>query len=63
MSSRFLLIDLEKTYSSVVTCEPYMSFRSLLKAGQSRSIWCAVSSGSSTSYSWFSGIQYVHIAV
>ena len=46
---RLFCVDLENTCSSVIVCEAYMSFLSLLKNGHSHSMWCAVSSGSSTS--------------
>ena len=34
---RYVFVDLEKACFSVIVCEAYMLFRSLLKAGQSHS--------------------------
>ena len=42
---RFVFVDFENTYFSVITWAAYKLFRSLLKAGQSQSIWWAVSIG------------------
>ncbi len=49
MRLRFFSVELENTCSSVIVCEAYVSFLSLLKNGHSHNMWCAVSSGSSTS--------------
>ena len=55
--SKFVIVDFENTFFSVIVYEPYMLILSLLNAGQLHSRWCAVSKGSSTLFCIVSGTQ------